>query len=181
LVDRLPISSDFRFYKAITMRMLFIFYIAGMSLVVPKSLGAQNRPCSADAGPSVLVKVVGLKNRAGNVRIRLFGGDPKTYFDKRYTLERIEFAVPKSGDVEQCIAVPRAGTYAVDVRHDTNGNGKSDRADGAGASGNPEVSLLDVIFKKKPPVSKVQIDVGRGSTVATIIVKYLSGGKLKPF
>jgi hypothetical protein len=29
-------------------------------------------------------------------------------------------------------------------------------------------------------VSKVQINVGRGVTVVTIIVKYLSGGKLKP-
>ena len=162
------------------MRFLFIFCFAGMSLVVPKSLGAQNRPCSADAGPSVLVKVVGLKNRAGNVRIRLFGGDPKTYFDKRYALERIEFAVPKGGDVERCIAVPRAGAYAVDVRHDVNVNGKSDRADGAGASGNPDVSLLDVIFKKKPPTAKVQVSVGRGVTITTIIVKYLSGGKLKP-
>ncbi len=162
------------------MRFLFIFCFAGMSVVVPKSLGAQNRPCSADAGPSVLVKVVGLKNRAGNVRIRLFGGDPKTYFDKRYALERIEFAVPKSGDIERCIAVPRVGTYAVDVRHDVNVNGKSDRADGAGASGNPDVSLLDVIFKKKPPTGKVQVSVGRGVTITTIIVKYLSGGKLRP-
>jgi uncharacterized protein (DUF2141 family) len=162
------------------MRMLFIMCLAVMSLLGHQSLGAQNGPCPANSGPSILVKVNGLKHRSGTVRIRLFGGDPKTYFDKRYALERVEFAVPKTGDIERCIAVPRAGTYAVDVRHDANSNGKSDRSDGAGASGNPDVSLLDVIFKKKPPVSKVQINVGRGVTVANIIVKYLSGGKLKP-
>ncbi len=163
------------------MRVLFIISLAVFSLFAHQSLGAQNGPCPANAGPSILVKVTGLKHRAGTVRIRVFGGDPKTYFDKRYAIERIEFAVPKSGDIERCIAVSLAGIYAIDVRHDANSNGKSDRADGAGASGNPEVSLLDVIFKKKPPVSKVQINVGLGVTVATVIVKYLSGGKLKPF
>jgi uncharacterized protein (DUF2141 family) len=162
------------------MRVLFIICLAMIGLFAHQPLGAQNGPCPANAGPSILVKIASLKHRAGTIRIRVFGGDPKTYFDKRYALERIEFAVPKSGNIEQCIAVPRAGTYAVDVRHDANSNGKSDRADGAGASGNPDVSLLDVIFKKKPPVSKVQINVGRGVTVATIIVKYLSGGKLRP-
>lgn len=150
------------------------------SLFIGEPIRAQNEPCSTTSGSSILVKIIGLKHRAGTVRIRLFGGDPNTYFDKRYALNRIEFAVPKNGDIEHCIAVPRAGTYAVDVRHDANSNGKTDRADGAGASGNPDVSLLDVIFKKKPPVSKVQITVGRGSTVATIIIKYISGGKLRP-
>jgi uncharacterized protein (DUF2141 family) len=162
------------------MRMLIIICLAVVSLCAHQSLGAQNGPCPANAGPSILVKVGGLKDRAGTVRIRVFGGDPKTYFDKRYALERIEFAVPRTGDIERCIAVPHVGTYAVDVRHDVNSNGKSDRSDGAGASGNPDVSLLDVIFKKKPPTGKVQVSVGRGVTITTIIVKYLSGGKLKP-
>lgn len=162
------------------MKMLFVSGLVVTGLLFSEPVRAQIGPCSVIAGPSILVKVVGLKNRAGTVRIRLFGGDPKTYFDKRYALERIEFAAPKTGDVERCVAVPRVGTYAVDVRHDANSNGKSDRSDGAGASGNPDVSLLDVIFKKKPPVNKVQINVGRGSTVATIIIKYLSGGRLKP-
>ena len=160
-----------------------IFFIAGLVVMSPLAhdpASAQNGPCPSAAGPSILVKVTGIKNRSGSVRIRLFGGDPKTYFDKRHALERIEFAAPKSGDIERCIAVPRAGTYAVDVRHDSNNDGKTDKSDGAGASGNPDASLLDVIFKKKPAVSKVQIVVGRGNTVTTIIVKYLSGGKFKP-
>jgi hypothetical protein len=40
--------------------------------------------------------------------------------------------------------------------------------------------LLDVIFKKKPPTGKVQVSVVRESTVVTILVKYFSGGMLKP-
>ncbi|WP_333567319.1 DUF2141 domain-containing protein [Sphingorhabdus sp.] len=143
-------------------------------------INAQNGPCAANIGPAILVKVVGLKHRLGTVRIRLFGGNPSTYFDKRYALKRVEFVPPKIGNVEYCVPVPRAGTYVVDVRHDANGSGKSDRADGAGASGNPDVSLLDVVLKRKPSASKVQIAVGSGTTVTTIVVKYLSGGGLKP-
>lgn len=162
------------------MRILYIAGLATMALSVHPALLAQNGPCSSIAGPSVLVKVVGLKNRTGTVRIRLFGGDPKTYFDKKYALKRIEFDAPNSGTIERCIAVAKAGTYAIDVRHDTNSNGKSDKADGAGVSGNPEVSLLDIMLKKKPPARKVQINVSGGATAVSIIVKYLSGGKLKP-
>lgn len=160
-----------------TMRVLFIFCLALAIFLVGEPLRAQNGACSANAGPSINVKITGLKNRTGKLRIRLFGGSPKSYFDKRYALQRIEFSVPKSGSIEHCIAVSKAGTYAVDVRHDVNSNGKSDKADGAGASGNPDVSLMDIIFKKKPPAAKVQIKVGGGSTVTTIIVRYFSGGK----
>ena len=137
-------------------------------------LAAQNGACTASSGPAIHVVITGLKNRKGTVRIRLFGGDPKTYFDKRYALQRVEFATPDSGSVEYCITVPRPGTYAVDIRHDTNGNGKSDTADGAGVSGNPNVSMLDVIFKKKPPATRVQIRVGNESTNTNISVKYFT-------
>jgi uncharacterized protein (DUF2141 family) len=164
----------------ITMRILYIAGLVTIALLIHPAISAQNGLCSSIAGPSVLVKVVGLKNRTGTVRIRVFGGDPKTYFDKKYALTRIEFDAPNSGAVERCIAVAKAGTYAIDVRHDTNGNGKSDKADGAGISGNPEVSLLDVLFKKRPPARKVQITVNGSATSVSIIVKYLSGGKLKP-
>lgn len=145
--------------------------IAGLSTT---AANAQNGACTASSGPAVHVNITGLKHRKGTVRIRLFGGDPKTYFDKRYALERIEFATPDQGNVEYCVKVPRAGTYTLDVRHDTNGNGKSDKADGAGVSGNPKVSILDVILKRKPPATKVQIKVGSESPTTTIVVKYFT-------
>lgn len=154
----------------------FAGLIAIAALSAP-SLAAQNGPCTVSSGPAIHVKITGLTSRKGTVRIRLFGGDPKTYFDKKYALQRVEFATPDSGSVEYCVKAPRPGIYAVDVRHDTNGNGKSDKADGAGVSGNPNVSMLDVIFKKKPPATKVQINVGNVSTSTTIAVKYFSGSK----
>lgn len=157
------------------MRLLFYAGAAAIAAAPFAPISAQNGACSANAGSAIHVKITGLKHRKGTVRIRLFGGDPKTYFDKRHALQRVEFATPDSGSIEYCIKAPRAGAYAVDVRHDTNGNGKSDQADGAGVSGNPNVSKLDVILKKKPPAKKVQIAVSDRTTTANIVVKYFSG------
>jgi uncharacterized protein (DUF2141 family) len=147
-------------------------------------LAAQIAPATAQCAPGtahpVLVRITGFKNRAGQVRVRLFGGAPATYFDKKYALVRTEIAVPKNGVVTMCVAAPRAGAYAVDVRHDVNGNGKTDRADGGGTSGNPDIKLLDVIFKRKPDAAVVQFQVGAGGAVVPIQLKYLQGGTFKP-
>lgn len=127
------------------------------------------------SGPEVLVRITGFRSRAGQVRVRLFGGPPSSYFDKRQATVRIEVPVPKSGPVSLCVAAPRPGLYAVDVRHDVNGGG-TDRSDGGGISGNPPVGLMDVILKRKPNPSVVQVRVGQGTTVVPITLKYLSGG-----
>lgn len=130
------------------------------------------------SGPEVLVKITGFRSREGQVRVRLFGGPPSSYFDKRQATVRIEVPVPKSGPVALCVAAPRPGVYAVDVRHDVNGGG-TDRADGGGISGNPPVGLMDVIFKRKPNPAAVQVRVGQGTTVVPITLKYLSGGSFR--
>lgn len=159
------------------MRNIIMVGAAFTAALSTTAAGAQNGACTANSGPAIHVKITGLTSRKGAVRIRLFGGDPKTYFDKKHALQRVEFATPVSGSVEYCVKAPRPGIYAVDVRHDTNGNGKSDKADGAGVSGNPKVSALDVVLKKKPRAEKVQIKVGDRAASATIAVQYFSGSK----
>lgn len=143
-------------------------------------LGPDAAICAAGNSPAMLVRVIGLKNRVGTLRLRSYGGNPATYFDKKAYLKRIEIDLPSTGAVELCLPVPRAGTYAVDLRHDVNHNEKSDRADGAGASGNPRVSLFDIVFGKRPAADKVAVSVGNGVTVVQIVVNYLQGGSLKP-
>ncbi len=135
-------------------------------------LGPASGVCAAGATPSVLVRVTGLKNRVGTVRVRTFAGSPETYFDKTKYQRRVLVGIPMSGPVDVCVPVNGPGVYAIDVRHDINLNGDTDRADGAGASGNPKVTLMDVLLGRRPPAKQVQVAVGRGTVVVPIIVRY---------
>ncbi len=51
------------------------------------ALGLAAAPAASDGcgtgHPAIAVHVIGLKNRLGTVRVRLFGGPPATYFDKK--------------------------------------------------------------------------------------------------
>lgn len=155
------------------------FLTVSGALMVPAMLSGANilgpaAPiCASGAGPSILVRVSGLKSRVGKVRVRTFGGSPSNYFDKKKYLARVELSVPATGPVDVCMPIPGPGTYAVDVRHDANNNGDTDRADGAGASGNPKMTLLDIVFNRKPPAKQVQVVVGRGTALVPVVVRYL--------
>jgi uncharacterized protein (DUF2141 family) len=137
------------------------------------ALGPNPSLCAQGNDPSILVHVSGLKDRAGKIRVRTFTGNPDTYFNKKFAQLRVEYTVPSVGPVDICVPVPGPGTYAVDVRHDANNNGDTDRSDGVGASGNPKFSLFNILFGKKPPAREVQVSVGNGTTIVPIIVRYL--------
>lgn len=141
-------------------------------------LGPHAAAC-AGAGPAMLVKVEGLKARTGVIRVQSYGGDPARYFDKGTYLERVEVRPPAAGALEVCMPVPRAGTYAVSVRHDVTGDGKAGMNDGGGLSGNPNVSLMDVMFKRRPAPSEVQVTV-RGVTAVPVTVNYVHGLSVGP-
>lgn len=143
-------------------------------------LGPDAASCDPGGGPAMLVVVNGLKSRAGKVRIRTYGGDPKTYFNNKKFLLRTQIPTPPSGAVRICMPVPAPGYYAIDLRHDANDNGETDRADGGGASGDPRLSLIDMLFGRKPPAAKVRVLVGDGVTTVPVTAMYLKGGSFKP-
>lgn len=142
--------------------------------------GPHAAACTGGNGPAMLVEVKGLKSRTGTIRVQSYGGQTSSFFEKGRYLERIDVPTPRSGSVEICVPVPAGGVYAVSVRHDANGNGKSDKADGGGMSGNPSVSLLDVVFKRKPAPREVAIQVGQGVTPVPVVMNYVQGGAFKP-
>ncbi len=141
-------------------------------------LGPDPAACQGD-GPAMLVRIEGLKKRAGMLRVQSYGGDPRRYFDKGSYLRRIEFPVPASGPVDVCVPVPGNGTYAVSVRHDVDASGKTGMSDGGGMSGNPQMSLFDVLFKRKPEPGKVQVNVN-GVTRVPVVMNYIQGGAFGP-
>lgn len=143
-------------------------------------LGPDAAKCVAGNTPAILVTVVGLRNRAGSLRVRTFGGDTSTWFDKKKWQTRVEIPTPAAGPIRVCMPVAAPGTYAIDMRHDINGNGETDRADGGGASGDPRVTIWDFVFGRKPSPKVTAVRVGHGVTEITVTAMYLSGTALKP-
>ena len=126
--------------------------------------------CAEGKGPAVLVNVQGVKEARGNVRVQSYAATPGTWLAKGRWLHRIESRA-NAGNMSFCMPVPSEGKYGIAVRHDRNGNGKTDfTQDGGGFSNNPGVSILNL---GKPSVSKVAFDAGPGVTRITINLKYM--------
>ncbi len=75
--------------------------------------------------------------------------------------------------------VQHDGTYAISVRHDVDGSGRTEMSDGAAMSGNPDVSLMDILLKRKPSPAQVAIEV-RGTTVVPVVLNYIHGMSVGP-
>jgi len=85
-------------------------------------------------------------------------------------INRIETAA-KAGTMTFCLPVPEAGTYGVAVRHDVNGNGKTDLTkDGGGMSNNPSINIFNL---GKPSYTKVGVAVGNETKSIRIQMKYM--------
>ena len=79
-----------------------------------------------------------------------------------------------------CLPVDKPGSYVVSVRHDINGNGKSDRSDGGGLSGNPDMKLSDFVFKRKPPLAATSVAVGSSTRRVPVTLNYVNGLSFDP-
>jgi uncharacterized protein (DUF2141 family) len=154
--------------------------VVAPSIAAPAIAGPHASECAAGSEKTaMLVRVLGLKTRTGIVRIQSYGGDPKHYFDKGTYIERVDVPVAPNGPIEVCMIVPRAGNYAISVRHDVDGSGSTGTSDGGGFSGNPSVSLMDVVFKRRPSPAEVEVKVA-GVTRVPIVLNYIQGGSVKP-
>lgn len=131
--------------------------------------------CARDES-AVLVRVDGFKARAGTLRVQVYGANPEEFLAKGKKLARIDVPVARAGRMEVCIALPGPGNYAVAVRHDANGNGKSDMNDGGGFSRNPSLS----VFHMKPNYRDVVIQVGRTVRTVDVTLNYRNGLSIGP-
>lgn len=155
-----------------------------LAMAVPASahaavLGPAASTCERGEGPAMLVHIEGLKSRTGVIRVQSYGGSPSHYFDKGSYLRRIDVPVPASGPIEICVPVAAVGTYAISVRHNVDGEGGTGKDDGGGMSGNPKMSLFDVLFKRKPDPKIVQVAV-KGIARVAIVMNYIQGTSFGP-
>lgn len=138
-------------------------------------LGADAAVCAAGK-PALLVRVNGLKQATGTLKLSVYGNNPSVYLKKQGRLRRIKVPVRSSGPLDVCVAVPRSGRYAVAVHHDLNGNGDKDRHDGGGYSNNPRVSITNL----RPAFSRTAVTVGKSPARVDVRLLYVNGLSVGP-
>lgn len=124
---------------------------------------------------ALLVRVGGFKATRGMLRVQVYGSNPADFLAKGKKLRRVDVPV-SAGYMEVCVDVPGPGNYAVAVRHDADGNGKSGWSDGGGFSRNPRISLIHL----KPAFNDVVIQVGRGVRPVDVVLNYRRGLSIGP-
>jgi uncharacterized protein (DUF2141 family) len=148
---------------------------------VPASAAIGPHAATCEAGESsVVVNVTGFRSRTGTLRVQLYAANPRTFLERRAYLVRVDLPVSRSGDMPVCVPVTTAGRYAISVRHDANGNGRSDRSDGGGFSGNPDVSLLDLALRRKPSLARVGFNVSTSPVRVNVVLNYVNGSSFEP-
>ena len=126
--------------------------------------------CNSGNGPAVLVTVRGIKKAAGTMRVQSYRATKQSWLKKGAWLNRIQTRATGS-TMRFCMPVPSSGSYGIAIRHDVNGNGKTDISkDGGGMSRNPSINIFNL---GKPSVGKVAFKVGSGVTRITINMKYM--------
>lgn len=135
-----------------------------------QKIGNDPARCDAGAGPAVRVTVKGIESSRGVLRVQSYRGIEADWLEKGRWLSRIEIPA-RAGTMVICMPVPAAGRYGIAVRHDANGNGKSDLSkDGGGMSNNPSLNLFNL---GKPSYKKAAFEVGKGVTDIQITMKYM--------
>jgi uncharacterized protein (DUF2141 family) len=104
----------------------------------------------------MLVTVRGIKAPEGTMRVQSYRATKADWLVKGRWLKRIEQSA-SADTMRFCLPVDPPGTYAVAIRHDVNGNGKTDIfKDGGGMSNNPSVSVFNL---GRPSYKKVGVRV----------------------
>ena len=133
-------------------------------------IGNSMAKCSSGAGPAVKVTVTGIKSSSGKIRVQSYRATSSDWLESGKWINRIE-ASAKAGTMTFCMPFPSAGSYGIAVRHDVNGNGKTDiRTDGGAMSNNPSINIFNL---GKPSYKKTAFSVGGGVGSITLNMRYM--------
>ena len=157
---------------------------AGPALQSSPALGkAEGRCRPGEGGPALLVEAVGMKDRAGLMKLEIypandqdFLADDNVLVAAGKTFRRVEIATPQAGAVVLCVRIPGPGTYAVTVLHDRNSDRRfSWKIDGIGFSANPKLGWS----KPRAHAARVIVNGGGVSRIA-VVMNYKSGLGVAP-
>lgn len=142
----------------------------------PREASPNDPTCRVGGKPAVLVRVTGLKNGAGKVRVQAYGPGAAKHLKKGGWAGRVDVPLGGRRSIDICLPLPATGQYSVAVRHDSNANKKSDWNDGAGFSRNPKLSLLG----GRPSFGQTAVAVKEGPTRISVVVNYRTGMSVGP-
>ena len=122
------------------------------------------------SGPSTLVQISGVKAGSGKIRVQSYRANASEWLAKGRWLTRIEVPA-RASSMTVCVPLPQAGAYGIAVRHDFNGNGKTDLStDGGGMSNNPSINIFNL---GKPNYKRTAFAVGDSPKTISIAMKYM--------
>ena len=140
-------------------------------------IGSDAAACTGGEGLGILARIVGLKDRTGELKLELYPGNEQDFLkDDRDLIRqgklfrRVRVPTPRAGEVQMCMRVPRPGRYALLFTHNRDGKNKfSIWQDGAGFASNGRLG------RSRPKVQQALIDVPAGGISVTIQAQYLRG------
>jgi uncharacterized protein (DUF2141 family) len=156
---------------------------AGPLAALAMAAGAQaqtlgeDAPACASGGPAILVNVVGLKDRKGELKLELYPANEQDFLkDDRDLIKqgklfrRIRVPTPAAGNVRLCMRVPRPGRYALLFTHNRDGKNKFNFwSDGAGFVATQKLG------RSRPKLGQAVIEVPGGVVSVSIRAQYLRG------
>ncbi|NBC37860.1 DUF2141 domain-containing protein [Novosphingobium sp. FSY-8] len=146
-------------------------------------LGKAEGKCRpGESGPSLMVEVVGLKDRTGRLKLEIYPNNDADFLMDDNVLvyqgkafRRVEEDLPPTGPVRLCIRVPAPGTYSLMLLHDRDNNRKFGWwVDGIGFGSNPRLGW------SKPKAAHTGVAVGAGPTPTRVVLNYRSGLGVAP-
>lgn len=121
------------------------------------------------SGSSALVQVTGIKSTSGKLRVQSYRATKEDWLQKGRWINRIELPA-RAGTMTICVPLPDSGSYGIAVRHDVNGNGKTDLStDGGGMSNNPSINIFNL---GRPSFHRTAFAVGNEPQTISIAMRY---------
>jgi uncharacterized protein (DUF2141 family) len=160
-----------------------VVLVFAATLASSPDLGIASGRCRApETGPSFLVDVAGLKDRAGRLKLELYPANNHDFLADDNVLiaagkpfARVDVPTPPEGPVRLCIRAPSPGRYALSLLHDRNGNRRFDlSSDGIGFATNPKLGW------GKPAAARASAEVGEEPRQLTIVLNYRHGLGVRP-
>jgi uncharacterized protein (DUF2141 family) len=156
--------------------------ILPLALSTP-ALGQGGAPCAAsDKSPTLIITVVGVKDRMGRLRAELFPNNDADFLADNDILvkqgkafRRVDLELPRTTGTTLCMLTPPPGTYSFSVLHDRDLDLKFGfRGDGVGFPGTPKLGW------SKPKAAQARITIVPGMNRVTIVMQYLRGLSFGP-